>query len=84
MAKQPHVSLVVNPLTSQGARSLSKDKSTGYMTIGLSVSPGSLSTDQVQAIVDAATKPAKSAGLETATGGQLGRSYPCPRPNRAS
>jgi putative drug exporter of the RND superfamily len=78
VAKQPHVSLVVNPLTSQGAGSLSQDKSTGYMTIGLSVSPGSLSTSQVQAIVDAATKPAKSAGLETATGGQLGQKLSVP------
>ncbi len=77
-AKQPHVSQVVNPLTPQGANALSKDKSTGYMTIGLSVSPGSLSTSQVQAIVDAATKPAKAAGLRTATGGQLGTKLSVP------
>jgi len=42
------------------------------------VSPGSLSTQQVQAIVDAATKPAKSAGLQTATGGQLGSKLSVP------
>jgi RND superfamily putative drug exporter len=78
VAKQPYVTLVVNPLTQQGANSLSQDKSTGYMTIGLSVSPGSLSTQQVQNIVDAATKPAKTAGLATATGGQLGQKLSIP------
>ena len=78
VAKQPHVSLVTNPLTPQGADALSKDKSTGYMTVGLSVSPGSLSTSQVQAIVDAARKPAEAAGLQVATGGQLGQKLSVP------
>jgi RND superfamily putative drug exporter len=78
VAKQPHVALVVNPLTPQGATALSKDKSTGYMTVGLSVSPGSLSTSQVQAIVDAARNPAKAAGLQVATGGQLGQKLSVP------
>jgi putative drug exporter of the RND superfamily len=78
VAKQPHVSLVINPLTSQGASALSKDKSTGYMTVGLSISPGSLSTSQTQAIVDAASKPAEAAGLQVATGGQLGQKLSVP------
>jgi putative drug exporter of the RND superfamily len=78
VAKQPNVSLVVNPLTKQGANSLSKDKTTGYMTIGLSVTPGSLSTQQVQSIVDAATNPAKAVGLKTATGGPLGQKLSVP------
>src|SRR5450755_4599735 len=33
LAKAPHVASVVNPLTSQGASALSKDKSTGYLTV---------------------------------------------------
>ncbi|MHB1567616.1 MAG: MMPL family transporter [Solirubrobacteraceae bacterium] len=71
--KQPHVAFVINPLTATGAGALSKDKTTGYLTVGLSVSPGSLSTSQVQSIVNAATRPAQAAGLEVATGGQLGQ-----------
>jgi putative drug exporter of the RND superfamily len=73
LAKAPHVASVINPLTSQGASALSKDKSTGYLTVGLDVSSGSLSVDDAQTIIDAAAKPAKAAGLEVQTGGQLGQ-----------
>ena len=41
LAKAPHVASVVNPLTPQGASALSKDKSTGYLTVGLNESSGS-------------------------------------------
>jgi RND superfamily putative drug exporter len=73
VAKQPDVSSVINPLTPQGAAQLSKNKSTGYLTVGLKVSLGSLSEGQAQDIVDAASKPAEAAGLEVQTGGQLGQ-----------
>jgi putative drug exporter of the RND superfamily len=73
VAKAPHVASVVNPLTSQGASALSKDESTGYLTVGLKVAPGSLSVQDAQTIIDAAAKPAKAAGLEVQTGGQLGQ-----------
>jgi putative drug exporter of the RND superfamily len=73
VAKAPNVASVVNPLTSQGAGALSKDQSTGYLTVGLKVSPGSLSVEDAQTIIDAAAKPAQSAGLEVETGGQLGQ-----------
>jgi RND superfamily putative drug exporter len=73
LAKQPAVSSVVNPLTSEGASALSKDKATGYLTVGLKVSPGSLSEEDAQHIIDAAADPAKAAGLEVQTGGQLGQ-----------
>jgi RND superfamily putative drug exporter len=72
VAKQPHVASVVNPLTPQGASALSKDQATGYMSVTLSVSPGSLSEEEVQKIIDGAN-PAKAAGLEVETGGQLGQ-----------
>src|SRR5262249_7830084 len=52
LAKQPEVASVVNPLTSQGASALSKDKSTGYLTVGLKENTGSLSVSQAQAIID--------------------------------
>jgi RND superfamily putative drug exporter len=73
VAKAPHVASVVNPLTPQGASALSKDQSTGYLTVGLKVSPGSLSVDDAHKIIDAAAKPAEAAGLEVQTGGQLGQ-----------
>ena len=73
VAKAPHVASVVNPLTSQGASQLSKDQSTGYLAVGLSVSPGSLSVEDAHTIIDAAAKPAQAAGLEVETGGQLGQ-----------
>ncbi len=73
VAKNPNVASVVNPLTQQGASALSTDKTTGYLTIGLKVSPGSLSESDAQAIIDAAATPAQAAGLQVETGGQLGQ-----------
>jgi putative drug exporter of the RND superfamily len=73
LAKQSDVSSVINPLTPEGASALSKDKATGYLTVGLKVSPGSLSEEQAQQIIDAAADPAEAAGLEVQTGGQLGQ-----------
>ncbi len=72
VAKQPNVASVANPLTPQGAAALSKDKTTGYLSVTLAVSPGELSTEDVQTIIDGAS-PAKAAGLEVQTGGQLGQ-----------
>ncbi len=72
VAKAPNVATVTNPLTAQGASALSKDKTTGYLSVTLKVSPGQLSVSDVQTIVDAA-KPAQAAGLQVETGGQLGQ-----------
>ncbi len=72
VAKAPHVAGVVNPLTPQGSSALSKDKQTGYLSVTLAVSPGELSEGEAQTIIDAAN-PAKAAGLQVETGGQLGQ-----------
>ncbi len=72
VAKAPNVAGVVNPLTSQGASALSKDKTTGYLSVTLAVPPGSLSEQDAQNIIDAAA-PAQKAGLQVETGGQLGQ-----------
>ena len=72
VAKAPHVASVVNPLTPQGASALSKDQATGYISVTLDVSPGELSSGEAQTIVNAAD-PAKTAGLQVETGGQLGQ-----------
>ena len=73
VSRAPNVAGVVSPLTPQGAAALSHDKRTGYLSVTLSVSPGSLSTGEAQTIVDAAAGPAHAAGLEVETGGQLGQ-----------
>ena len=73
VAKAPDVASVVNPLTAQGASALSKDQRTGYLSVTLSVSPGALSVDDAQTIIDAAAKPAQAAGIQVETGGQLGQ-----------
>ncbi len=72
VAKAPNVASVINPLTPAGASALSKDKSTGYLSVTLAVPPGELSVGDAQTIIDAAN-PAKQAGLEVETGGQLGQ-----------
>jgi RND superfamily putative drug exporter len=73
VAKAPYVASVVNPLTSAGASGLSKDQATGYLSVTLTENPGALSVDDAQAIIDAAQRPAQSAGIEVETGGQLGQ-----------
>jgi RND superfamily putative drug exporter len=72
VAKEPYVASVINPLTPQGASALSQNQTTGYLSVTTSVSPGSLSTEQAQRIIDGAN-PAKAAGLEVQAGGQLGQ-----------
>ena len=71
--RAPNVAGVVSPLTPQGAGALSHDKTTGYLSVTLSASPGSLSVAEAQTIVDAAAGPAHAAGLEVETGGALGQ-----------
>ncbi len=73
VAKAPYVASVVNPLTPQGASALSKDQATGYLSVTLSVSPGAISVDDAQTIINAAEKPAQAAGIQVETGGQLGQ-----------
>jgi RND superfamily putative drug exporter len=72
VAKEPNVASVTNPLTPQDAAALSKDETTGYLSVTLSASPGSLSVEDVEKIIDGANA-AKAAGLEVQTGGQLGQ-----------
>ncbi len=72
VAKAPHVASVVSPLTPQGAAALSSDQKTGYLSVTLAVPPGELSKEEAQEIIDAAN-PAKAAGLQVETGGQLGQ-----------
>ncbi len=72
VSKQKYVASAISPLTSQGASQLSKDQTIGYISVTLNVNPGSLTQQQVQDIVNVAYKPLKAAGLNPATGGQMG------------
>jgi putative drug exporter of the RND superfamily len=78
VAKARYVASVVNPLTSQGAPALSKNQATGYLSVTLSVSPGALSENDAQTIINAAAKPAQAAGIQVQTGGQLGQKVSTP------
>jgi len=73
LSKDPSVAGVVSPLTQQGASQLSQDQTTGYLNVTLKVSPGSLSQSDAQEIINKAAKPAQAAGVQVATGGQLGQ-----------
>src|SRR5437764_8823509 len=73
LSKAHDVASVVNPLTPQSASALSQDQATGYLSVTLSVSPGSLSVADAQNIINAAANPAKASGLQVETGGQLGQ-----------
>ncbi|TMM05781.1 MAG: MMPL family transporter [Actinobacteria bacterium] len=73
LSKDPSVAGVVSPLTQQGASQLSQDQTTGYLNVTLKVSPGSLSQSDAQEIINKAAKPGQAAGLQVATGGQLGQ-----------
>jgi len=72
IAKESNVASVVSPLSPQGAGALSKDRQTGYFSVTLGVSPGELSVSEAEEIIEGA-EPAKAAGLEVQTGGQLGQ-----------
>jgi putative drug exporter of the RND superfamily len=73
LSNDPSVAGVVGPLTQQGASQLSKDQTTGYASVTLKVSPGSLSQTEAQEIINKAVRPGQAAGLEVETGGPLGQ-----------
>jgi putative drug exporter of the RND superfamily len=73
VSKAPYVASATNPLSPQASSTLSKDQTTGYISVTLKVSPGSLTESDAQTIINAAAKPAQAAGLEVETGGQLGQ-----------
>ena len=56
-----------------GRRWICQDQATGYLSVTMSVDPGSLTVDDAQTIINAAAKPAQAAGIQVETGGQLGQ-----------
>ena len=84
VAKAPHVASVVNPLTPQGASALSKDKSTGYLSVGLKVSPGSLTVDDVRRSSTPPPSRPRPPDCRSRPAVSSGRRSPSPRPSPAS
>ena len=73
----PHVISVVDPTTKEGAPFLSKDKTIGYIPVALDLGQGDLTTEQAQAVLDAA-QPARDAGMQVAVGGYVGKTLSKP------
>jgi RND superfamily putative drug exporter len=72
LAAATGVEKATNPLSSKGAGALSKDKTIAYSSLTLSISPGDLTEDEANTIIDAA-QPAVTAGLDVSAGGYLGQ-----------
>jgi putative drug exporter of the RND superfamily len=72
LKKVPHVVRAISPLSSEGSSLLSKDKTIGYIAVGLNVGSGNLTQEQAQAVSDAAD-PARKAGMDAAIGGYIGQ-----------
>ncbi len=77
LLETPHVISATNPLDSDGAAFLSKDRKIGYVPVFLDVGPADLTEAQAQTILDAAS-PAESAGLKVSVGGYVGQSLSKP------
>jgi RND superfamily putative drug exporter len=78
VSKDKYVGSAISPLTSQGANQINKDQTIAYISVLLNVSPGSLSQQQMQDIVNKAYGPLQSVGLNPATGGQVGQAISHP------
>jgi RND superfamily putative drug exporter len=65
------VNSAVSPLSPEGAKFLSKDRSVGYVPVILSVGPSELTEAQALAVLDAGN-PAEAAGVKVSVGAYVG------------
>lgn len=72
LAANQYVISASSPLSVKGADNLSKDKTIGFISIFLNLSPGDLDEDEANEII-AAADPAKEAGLRVSAGAYLGQ-----------
>jgi RND superfamily putative drug exporter len=75
VAKLPHVVRAVSPFATSGSPLVAKDGTTAYGTVSWNVVPASLGSDYLDQL-DAATAPARAAGLQVEYGagaGQIGQ-----------
>jgi putative drug exporter of the RND superfamily len=66
------VNSAVSPVTKEGAATLSKDQTVGYIPVVLGLGPGEINEAQAERILDTA-KPAEAAGLHVAVGSYVGQ-----------
>ncbi len=72
LAANQYVISATSPLSTKGADNLSDDKSIGFISTFLNLSPGDLDEDEANEII-AAADPAKEAGLRVSAGAYLGQ-----------
>ena len=65
------VSGTISPLSPEGTTLISRDGKVAYIPVYLNVSPGELSEEEAQGVLDAA-QPAEAAGLEASIGSYVG------------
>ncbi|HVY97611.1 MAG TPA: MMPL family transporter [Solirubrobacterales bacterium] len=72
LEKLHDVNSAVSPVTKEGAATLSKDQTVGYIPVVLGIGPGEIDEAQAERILDTA-KPAEAAGLNVAVGSYVGQ-----------
>ena len=77
LGKVEGVIKATDPLKGSKNPALSKDKQSAYISVFLSEGPADLTEEEAQKVVDA-SKPARDAGLDTATGGYVGKAVSKP------
>lgn len=71
VAKLPHVSKIVSPLSPQGVFYVSSDKTIAYANVTFDVIAPKITTEEAKTFVATATKFNGAAGLEVAVAGQV-------------
>jgi RND superfamily putative drug exporter len=71
------VTEVINPLSPEGANSITKDEQIGVISVFLSISSGALDEGEAQRIFDL-TEPAQKAGIDVSAGSYLGQELSVP------
>ena len=77
LGKDPGVIKATDPLKGANNPALSKDGQSAYISVFLRQGPADLTEDDAQKVIDA-SKPLSDAGLDTATGGYVGKAVSKP------
>jgi RND superfamily putative drug exporter len=72
-----YVNILVDPLSTEGAGSLTTDGKIGIISLFLNLSSGDLNSDEAEQILRK-TRPASEAGIEVSAGGYLGAQLSIP------
>ncbi len=76
------VTSAISPLSPEGERFLAQNQKIGYIPVTLDISPGSLTTEEAQQVLDAAA-PARAAGMQVALGGYAGQQLSKPNTDQS-